>query len=277
MLVTDEGETVLRPGMVAGFRAGTGQRPSPRQSLGQDRACARSRHAHRRRGRVLFRHRHDGARECRRLGLLHQGRTAPEMSFSKILVANRGEIAWRVMRTAKAMGYRTVAVYSDADADAPHVALRRRGGAHRPARRSARAISASTASSRPRTSRGADAVHPGYGFLSENEAFARRLREGRPGLHRPAAGRHRRHGQQGRRQAAHDRCRRAVRAGLSGRRPERRQPREGGAQDRLAGDGQGGGRRRRPRHAPGRARRPTCWKRSARRAPRPRAPSARAS
>ena len=45
------------------------------------------------------------------------------MTFSKILVANRGEIAWRGMRRAKAMGYRTVAVYSDADRDAPHVAF----------------------------------------------------------------------------------------------------------------------------------------------------------
>ena len=43
--------------------------------------------------------------------------------FSKILIANRGEIAWRIMRTAQAMGYRTVAVYSDADKDAPHVSF----------------------------------------------------------------------------------------------------------------------------------------------------------
>src|SRR5215510_7326677 len=82
VLVTDEGETVLTPGMTAGFHAGSGNghhlvnRP--------DRTRARSRHAHRRGGRALFRHRHDGARGCQRLGLLHQGRTTPEMSFAKV-------------------------------------------------------------------------------------------------------------------------------------------------------------------------------------------------
>jgi acetyl/propionyl-CoA carboxylase alpha subunit len=94
------------------------------------------------------------------------------MSFSKILIANRGEIACRVMRTARAMGYRTVAVYSDADASAPHVALAdeavRIGPP--PAAESYLCIAALLDAAR-RT--GADAVHPGYGFLSERADFAR--------------------------------------------------------------------------------------------------------
>jgi len=93
------------------------------------------------------------------------------MVFRKILIANRGEIACRVMRTAKRMGIRTVAVYSDADRGALHVKLADEG--HRigppPAAESYLNIEAILAAARKS---GAQAIHPGYGFLSENEDFA---------------------------------------------------------------------------------------------------------
>jgi len=93
-------------------------------------------------------------------------------AFSKILIANRGEIACRIQRTAQALGYRTVAVYSDADAQAPHVQMADEAVCIGPApvQQSYLNIQAILNAA---TLTGADALHPGYGFLSENPEFAR--------------------------------------------------------------------------------------------------------
>ena len=91
--------------------------------------------------------------------------------FTKILIANRGEIACRVAATARRLGVRTVAVYSDADASAKHVAacdeaVHIGGSAPKDSYLQwERIIEAAKAT-------GAQAIHPGYGFLSENDAFA---------------------------------------------------------------------------------------------------------
>jgi propionyl-CoA carboxylase alpha chain len=95
--------------------------------------------------------------------------------FKKILIANRGEIACRVIKTARSMGILTVAVYSDADKDALHVAMADEavhiGPA--PAAQSYLIIEKIIAACKQT---GAEAVHPGYGFLSEREAFAKALK-----------------------------------------------------------------------------------------------------
>lgn len=92
--------------------------------------------------------------------------------FTSILVANRGEIACRVIRTAKAQGYRTVAVYSDADAKAPHVQMADTA-VHigpSPVNESYLVQEKILAAAK---ANGAEAIHPGYGFLSENAEFAK--------------------------------------------------------------------------------------------------------
>ncbi len=105
--------------------------------------------------------------------------------FETILIANRGEIACRVIRTARRMGIRTVAVFSDADRDALHVRMADEAYPIGPAPardsylRGDRILDAAWRS-------GAQAIHPGYGFLSENAAVRRGLRQRRDRVHRPA-------------------------------------------------------------------------------------------
>ncbi len=96
--------------------------------------------------------------------------------FTKILIANRGEIACRIIKTAKKLGIKTVAVYSEADRDALHVELADESVLIGPApSRESYLVADKIIAAAKQT--GAQAIHPGYGFLSENEAFAKRVED----------------------------------------------------------------------------------------------------
>uniref|UniRef100_A0A8B9KG70 Propionyl-CoA carboxylase subunit alpha n=1 Tax=Astyanax mexicanus TaxID=7994 RepID=A0A8B9KG70_ASTMX len=97
-----------------------------------------------------------------------------EKTFDKILIANRGEIACRVIKTCKKMGIKTVAVHSDVDSSAVHVKMADEAFCVGPAPTSKSYLNMDTIMEAIRQT-GAQAVHPGYGFLSENKEFARRL------------------------------------------------------------------------------------------------------
>ncbi|WP_349744373.1 acetyl-CoA carboxylase biotin carboxylase subunit [Roseateles cavernae] len=96
--------------------------------------------------------------------------------FTKILIANRGEIACRVIKTAQKLGIKTVAVYSEADKDARHVELADEAVLLGPAPSRESYLVADKIIAAAKAT-GAQAIHPGYGFLSENEDFARRVEE----------------------------------------------------------------------------------------------------
>ena len=171
--------------------------------------------------------------------------------FRKVLIANRGAIACRIIRTLRRMGIGSVAVYSEADAARAARRAADEAVLHRAGAGGARATSTSRRSSRRRARTGAEAIHPGYGFLSENAAFAEALRGGgaspssdpRPSRCAPSASSTRRA-----RSAAKARACRCCRA--PGCSPAPTTALRAARAHRLSGDAEEHRRRRRHRHAP---------------------------
>ena len=196
-----------------------------------------------------------------------------DQMFDKILIANRGEIALRILRAAKELGIATVAVHSTADADAMHVRLADESVCigPPPARDSYLNIPTLIAACEIT---GADAVHPGYGFLSENARFAEILAAHHITFIGPKAEHIRTMGDKIEAKRTAKRLGIPCVPGSEGGVTDEAEAQEDRRRDRLSGADQGRGRRRRARHE-GRALggRPRCM-RSPPRAPRRRPPSA---
>ncbi len=172
--------------------------------------------------------------------------------FDKILIANRGEIACRVIKTARRMGIKTVAVYSEADANARHVRLADEAVLIGPAaaRESYLVIDKIIAAAK---ATGAQAIHPGYGFLSENEDFCHACeREGIVFIGPPVSA-IRAMGSKSEAKKLMEAAGVPLTPGYHGDDQEPGVPAQAGRRHRLPGADQGRGRRRRQGHAPGRA------------------------
>ncbi|XP_033637498.1 propionyl-CoA carboxylase alpha chain, mitochondrial-like [Asterias rubens] len=125
--------------------------------------------------KLLYRHSPCASSLCRNHSIYTTTKLNPdEKTFDKILIANRGEIACRVMQTCKAMGIKTVAIYSEADASALHVQMADEAMCVGPAASRESYLNVDRIMEVIKIT-GAQAVHPGYGFLSENKDFAKRL------------------------------------------------------------------------------------------------------
>ena len=170
----------------------------------------------------------------------------------KLLIANRGEIAVRIVRAARELGISTVQAVSAADRDMLAARMADEIVEIGPAHATKSYLSGAAILHAARMS-GADAIHPGYGFLSENADFAQAVEGGGSHLRRPAPGDDPHDGRQGARAPCGGRGWRADRSRHGQREPRRRGAGGGGGAARLSGHGQGGGGRRRPRH-PGRIR-----------------------